>query len=86
MQFNGIGQFLEKYRKYFSDNEEERKIICAIIARTANVHLSEDEFIVLRGELLIKGDSVLKNELFIHKEQILSELHKNGLTHISGIK
>lgn len=86
MHFERIHDFLSKYRKYFSDNDEERKRIRMIVAEVSGVSLYDNEFTILRGELFITGNSVLKNELFIHKEQIIAEFYKRGLTGIHEIR
>ncbi|MEK7118447.1 MAG: hypothetical protein AAB869_02445 [Patescibacteria group bacterium] len=85
MHFERIQDFLFKYNKYFSDKNEERKRIRMIVAEVSGINLSDREFTILRGELFIRGNSVSKNELFIHKKRILAELHKNGLTGIHDV-
>lgn len=86
MSFARIQDFLPRYQRYFSDKEEEREKICGVIAKISGIHISPHEFTVARGELSITGNTVLKNELFLFKEQIIEELHKNGLTGINGIR
>ena len=86
MSFQDIHDLLSRYRKYLSDSDEQQGKISAIITHISGVTLSEDELRVSKGELHIIGSSVLKNEVFLHKEHILSALHESGLTNIVEIR
>lgn len=86
MEFTGIEQLLSKYRRYFVDKDEEYKKICVIIEQVSHIHLVEHELAVFKGGLFITGNSVLKNELFLFKDKIIAELHKNGLTGINELR
>lgn len=50
------------------------------------MHIAEDAVSIRSNELYIAGNSVVKNELFLHKESILQELHNRGLTNIVDIR
>ncbi|OGZ05043.1 MAG: hypothetical protein A2942_03490 [Candidatus Lloydbacteria bacterium RIFCSPLOWO2_01_FULL_50_20] len=86
MSFERIQDFLSQYRKYISDKDEETGKIRAIIAQVSGVQLSQHEITVSRGELQITGNSIVKNEIFLYKGQIIDALHKNGITKINGIR
>lgn len=85
MSFEGIQGFLFRYRQYLSGRDEKRQKISEIISRISGVSVAEDCISLTRGELRIRGDSVLKNELFLHRNRILEELHKSGFMDVSEI-
>ena len=85
MEFSSIKKFLGKYRKYVSDDDDRKLHIRECVRMVTGITLSDEQIAFTKNQLRFTGDSVLKNELFLHKEAILSELRKNGLTHISDI-
>lgn len=86
MSFEGIQGFLAKYRAFVSQQDADHKKICDVIERISGVLISETELVIVKGELFLGKNSVVKNELFLHKEQILAELHKEGITGIIEIR
>lgn len=86
MPFERIQDFLSKYQRYFSDKDKEQEKIRAAIARVSGIQLSRQELSIFRGVIVVTGSSVLKNELFLFKEQIIRDLHENGLTQINEIR
>ncbi len=85
MTFEGIHTLLSKYQKFISDRDGNRQKISDIISRVSGANISENEFIVQKGRIKITGNSILKNEIFLYKENILLELHNNGITNITEI-
>jgi hypothetical protein len=86
MELSNIKDLLGKYQRYFTDKDEENKKIRAVIATVSGITLTEKEITVARGVLVITGNSVLKNELFLYTARILQALKESGITHISEIR
>jgi uncharacterized protein YacL (UPF0231 family) len=86
MELSNIQDFLTKYRTLLTAQDDRRKDICRIIGEASGIIISEKEITVRKGELCIQGDSVMKNEIFLHKKHILDALNKNGITNIFDIR
>jgi len=86
MELSNIQDFLAKYRTLLSAQDGNRKDICRIIGEASGITLSEKDITVRKGEIVIQGDSVMKNELFLHKKHILEALNKNSITNIFDIR
>ena len=78
MQLANIKEFLEKYRAKLSEAEGKQEDVIAIIATITQVTLSPEMFSVERGILILRTSPVIKNELFMYKEKILSALRERG--------
>lgn len=74
MDYNHIKNFLEKFKTILFKKEEVIKIVAEVITK----HLSypiETKFIKINGSVIcIQGSPILKNEILIHKQGILSDL------------
>jgi len=86
MSFEDIKDLLSKYHQYLSHKDEEFEKIHKIVVRVLNAPVSGNDLTITKGELRIKGGSVVQNELFLHREKILQELRKNGVTTITEIR
>ena len=86
MELSNIKDLLGKYRQYITNKDEETEKICAVIHTVSGIALTKKEIVVSRGVLVITGNSIVKNELFLYNEQILRALRESGSTHISEIR
>lgn len=86
MELSNIQDFLAKYRVLLTAQDGNRKDICRLIKESSGILLSEKDITVRKGEVVVQGDSVMKNELFLHKKHILEALNKNGITNIFDIR
>lgn len=85
MEVIHVKDLLLKYKKLLFRDEDRRRIICEIIKKVSGIKITPVELNIQKGELFITGSSVIKNELFLHKENILKELHKKELSDIIDI-
>lgn len=78
MQLSSIREYLEKYQKKLSHEDEKRSLLISIIHDETGIQLDEKTMTITKGILTIKTSPVLKNELFLHKTQILQKIRENG--------
>ena len=74
MQLSGIGEYLLKYRKTIAREEDKRSQIVEVIKNATRVSLEEKAISIKKGVLSIDAHTVVKNEIFMHKQKILSDL------------
>jgi len=85
MQLSSIKSFLEKYSARLDTEDEKKEKIIQIFLTVARVQITPQMIVVENGILKINTSSVVKNELFIYKEKLLSALHESGRTDIFEI-
>jgi len=74
MEFNNLKSFLDKFRRIIFQKEELKKIITQIIFEETNYHINEEAILLKDDSIVIKGSPLLRNEILIHKNQILNKL------------
>lgn len=76
MDYSHIKNFLEKFKKIIFLGDEINKKIIEIIKKNTSFNLELD-MIKIKGDIIyIKSSPMLRSEILIHKESILSELSK----------
>lgn len=86
MSFERIEGFLLEYRKRLFAQEDKRTLLRKIIKEVSGIDISEERFTLKRGEITIKGNPAVKNEIFLYKEKILEEFKNQGEKGISDIR
>ena len=86
MQLSNIAQFLEKYKKKLELEEDKRGVLSKIILEETGVMVDEKVLTITRGVIIIKSSHVMKNEIFLHKTQILKKIKEAGQTNIHDIQ
>ena len=86
MEISSIKNFLSKYHKLLTDNSDRRQMIIEVISSVSGVALRQGDITFRNEAVYIEGGSVLKNEIFLHKERIIRELQKRGITDIADIR
>lgn len=74
-----ISGFLDKFKKFDKDKSQQSENIANIIGSVTGIKIRKDNFSVKDGILVIKGSPVLKQELFLKKENLLSLLKAEGV-------
>ena len=69
----GISEYLQKYRLKLHGAEDKRKEVIEVISRICGITITEQMITINKGVVLIKGNTMIKNELFMRKEKILEE-------------
>jgi hypothetical protein len=76
MDYNHIKNFLEKFKKIIFLGDEINKKIIEIITQKTSFPV-ELNMIKIKGDIIyIQGPSMLRSEILMRKELILSELSK----------
>ncbi len=83
---NGIGSFLEKFKRLLGNDVFLREAVAQAIFNLFKIKIEPKDVIVKDGTAVIKAHPVFKNEIFLKKNQILEELKKNGVSGIRNIK
>ena len=86
MSFERIESFLTEYRKRLFTQEDKRALLRKIIKEVSGIDVPEENFSLKRGEVLIKGNPAVKNEIFMYKEKILEQFRSQGEQNISNIR
>lgn len=72
MHISSIKDLLAKYERYVSSHSLRKEQVIDIVQKNSGVRLTDEEFIVKKGELCITVSSpVMRNELFFYKQKIL---------------
>lgn len=79
MELRGIKDFLERYRKKLEYQDDLRSLVRSIIHECCDLSLTEKEFSIVDGTLLLRTNSVKKSHIYIHKRRIIEELKKKGV-------
>ena len=75
MDYNHVTLFLEKFKKILFHKEASLSIIVEIITKHISSPISAD-LVQIRGTTIhIKGSPMLRNEILIHKDGILSDIN-----------
>jgi DNA-binding protein len=71
-----IGQFFGKFNSVAAKEIQKRVYICNIIKNEIGQEIQIDDISIRSGEVIIKGGSGLKSQIFIKKEKILYLINK----------
>lgn len=86
MQLSNIAQFLEIYKKKLSSEDDKRAVILKIISEEIHISIDEKTLSIEKGLIKIKSSPALKNEIFLHKNNIIKKIHECGRTDIHDIQ
>lgn len=86
MSFERIESFLLEYRKKLFTQEDKRALLRGVIKEVSGIDVKEENFTLKKGEVIIKGNPAVKNEIFLYKEKILEEFKSRGEKGISDIR
>lgn len=85
MQLFSIKEYLEKYQKKLSHEDDKRSVLLNIIDSETGIQLNDKTITIVKGVITIKASAVVKNELFLHKAQILKKISESGRSDIFDI-
>ena len=72
----GISQFFDKYKNSAVREIQKRVIICEILQKEMGQEIPIEDILFSNGIIKVKGNSVMKSQLFIKKINIISQLKK----------
>lgn len=80
MDFNHIDLYLEKFKKILNQTSFQKENILNIISDEIKFELKPENIKIKETNILLVGISpIIKNEIFLHKEKILSRLINLGI-------
>ena len=74
MSFDSVTSFLDRFKKITLPDESVRKTTSVVLKEVVGVNVDISQISVERESLRIKNNSLIKSEIFLHKEQILQSL------------
>jgi len=69
-----ISYFFDKFRNLLALDGEIKKILCLVLKKNISEEISQSNIKISKNILYLQVNSKIKNEVFIKKQQILSEL------------
>lgn len=76
---NNIGDLFSKVFKKLQKHKISEDIIISVIKDSLNIDLSRDNFTVKDSKILLHTHPLITQEIYIHKDKILSLLQNKGV-------
>ena len=80
-----IGTLLGRYKDILDGDDEKRKRCITVINEITGLALDPSDITFKKNAIVLRGNTVIKNELFMHKTRIVEGLRKQGLSEIFEI-
>jgi len=74
MDYNRITSFLDKFKKIIFQKEEIKGIVVKTIIEEISHQIENNSVKIKSGCIYVEGSPILRNEILIHKKQILDKL------------
>jgi hypothetical protein len=74
MDYNHITNFFDKFKKLLSKGEANHALIADIVSRHITSSIKASAIKIKDSVIYIKGSPMLKSEILIHKQAILTEI------------
>lgn len=71
-----IGNFLEKFKNIVAPDKFVKDVLIAVIGDVAGVGVEKDDIGVRNGTIFLSIDPIIKNEIFLKKNEIMENLAK----------
>lgn len=71
-----IGNFLEKFKNIAAPDKFVKGVLIAVINDAAGVGIEKDDIDVRNGTIFLSIDPIIKNEIFLKKNEIMENLTK----------
>ncbi|PIT96529.1 hypothetical protein COT82_02735 [Candidatus Campbellbacteria bacterium CG10_big_fil_rev_8_21_14_0_10_35_52] len=72
-----ISNFLEKFKNITPPNKFIKDIFISVVKNTTNILLKKNDLDVRNGTIFISTDPIIKNEIFLQKDEIMKQIVKN---------
>ena len=73
---NALSKFLEKFQNILKAGTEARSVVILVIKKNLNCEVIEKNVTIKDGIVYLKSNPSFRNELFLNKEVIISEINK----------
>jgi len=74
MEYNSIRGFLDKFKQIIFQKEELKAVVIKTISEEIFHSINNDFIKIKNGYIYVQGSPILRNEILIHKKQILTKL------------
>lgn len=81
-----LGDYLKVFSNILDKGEANKQLICDILSDAVGIILKKEQIVLKNDILYIYSHPVIKNELHIHKNNILQKLNTQLKTHITDIR
>ena len=85
MSMIDISTLLGRYKDILDGDDEKRKRCISVINEITGLTLDPNNITFKKNAIVLRGNTVIKNELFMHKNRIVEALHKQGMGDIFEI-
>ncbi len=79
MDYFKITDLLSKFSKIISDSDSKKEIIISVLLKHTKKNISKENFKIDKNILVINMSPLVKNEIFMHKLDILKDLESVGM-------
>ncbi len=74
MDYNHITNFLDKFKKILFQKEELKNIVTKIVSEEVSFQIEKEKIKIKKGIIFVEGSPILRNEIMLHKKQILTRI------------
>lgn len=85
MEWQDLRSLLERTRKILGTEIESRKDIAATVSGVLKVDIDERTVRIRGRKVVFDVHPAIKNEILLRKEELLTQLHRRGLTRIEDL-
>lgn len=78
MELFNIQRFLDVYKDKLFSEDEKRQLLVDVIKDHTGVILKNDMISIKKNTMTITALPIIRNEIFMHKQQILASLKEKG--------
>lgn len=79
MDYFKITDLLSKFTKIISDSDSKKEIVISVLLKYLKKTIPKENFKIDKNILVINMSPLVKNEIFIHKLNILKDLESVGM-------
>lgn len=79
MEFGKIGDFLKRYENLIGTRENEVNVIIKVIHQITHLEVSNSQITLSKGTLTLKLNSNQRQQVFIYRDRIITELKLNNI-------
>ncbi len=80
-----ISTLLGRYKDILVGDDEKKKRCSALIQESSGLHIDVKDISFKKNTVVIRANTVVKNELFMHKTRIISAFQSHGFADIFEI-
>lgn len=83
---DNLSGYLKKFKNLLSNEYVVREKVREVIVKSLGIDIAKEDIRIKHGVVYLKTRSIIKNEVFIRKSDLLKEINKEVSVTISDIK